>query len=253
MENNLWENIPSPLFVKVFKKWVTKSDSKVSDLCFENKKVWRIEVSEEFPSWHLKTPWHIECRCIMEYVKSVEVPEITKKEKWEIVLRMALELFKRKGRADKNLAKRPTAILSRIMFMFTESQYWSNIKINKEFLKYTENKPETYFRWYQIWWEVLIDWEIVYLSDFWNLLFWYNAWNLNLPYWFSEWGANIVTWEKVEHTWETVEENEKDDRVFYKLWYELAEKYPPEKLTLEALKEYILKWTNEANKIRANK
>lgn len=273
MTTEIWkENFPESRIFKTYKRWITKNDDKVSNICFWNKKVWWIEEDKLFPSWHYKNPWHINCRCIIEYKSSTFKPELTRKEKWDIVLRLALDMFKDKWKhfSDNWVKDYSWNILwlsnefnpafytkvNMVLLEFAkETQNGeSNIKMNLDFTEYSHNKPQTYDKnWNQVWWEVIIDWTAVYLADIWNLLFWYSWRNANIPYNTLELAANSATWLKVLLIWWIVEDNEKDDRVFYKLWYELADKYKPSDLIIEVLKEYLLRWTYEANKIRRSK
>lgn len=261
----LWDDLKLPVkkstirsFNPTYKRWVTMWDEKVSDKCFENELDWWIRYNDKFSSWVSTPPWHINCRCILMTSEEDKKPELTKEEKWDIVLKLALRIFKDKGKKMYKLWH-PTFLESIINTnsihviktkFALEILFWdSNIKKNSDFYKYSHNKPDVYFLWKQVWGEVIIDWIPVYLADIWNLLYWY-LWQ---RIWFEY--NTIIEWANIETSTKTddIENNEKDDRVFYELWYNLAENTKDSELTLNTLKETLINWTNRANEIRRNK
>lgn len=270
----LWDNLPTP---QKYKKWLNETPYSWCKICSWNAKAWRIKLSNKFPSWHNAPPAHPNCDCKLAFITSTVkldnnkvwdklIDTLILRERWNIAIKRALELFKSKGKYYQTKGEWQQKIWinaliwnnnydpASLYFFKQEISTWeSNVKINDEFLELSHNKPWTKYEGKEIWWEVNIKGQTIYLADIWNLLFWYLWARMWITNPFLENAANFATAPKALYTWDTVENNEKDDRIFYKLWYELAEKYTNEELTEEILTEYLIKWTNEANKIRQNK
>ena len=192
----------------------------------------------------------------------------SKKEKWnkdlefnaEAVWAKAENLFKEKWQHFWNLKSFSvlwyilwcTDIVPDLNIIFaTEVENWeSNIKMNPKFCKHWINKPSDEgnnprkydFKWEYPWWEIHYKWNIVYLSDIWNVLYGY----LWACIWFSYKHIENAALTVTKAAWddgakkEWVLQNELRDRPYYKMWYSLWRSYPPDKLRKDLIISSLL-------------
>lgn len=62
-----------------WKRSITAGDERVSDVCADNEAAGVIPIDEEFPSGHMTTPFHPNCRCTISYGQSDKWREVAQK------------------------------------------------------------------------------------------------------------------------------------------------------------------------------
>lgn len=244
------------LNLKWWKMRDAKEDDKTSDMCKLNEADWWINYDKLFISWHFAPPWHVNCRCDLklsllkldwlEGIKGYTNFEVTYwSEKDKEAMRLIYYKFYNYWIYCDNIYSFNTHNIFKEIIVNPEH---ANIKFNKDIRKHSEFIDKNK-NWKLNWKMININWEELYLSDFWNLLYWYLWEKIKYDYLTIRWWALLATasswdfWFKKE--W--VFKNESRDAVFYKAWFELWEEVEAEDITIEKIVEAIIEAKNKLN------